>query len=62
MSYYSKPDSHGKNKIKVELGLHIYATKTNVEKSVVNDTSKLAKNVDLTSLKSVVDTLDIAKI
>ena len=62
MSYYSKPDSHGKTKTKVELGLHIYATKTNVEKSVVNYTSKLAKNVDLTSLKSVVDTLDIAKI
>ena len=29
MSYYSKPDSHIRDKLKVELDLSIYATKKN---------------------------------
>ena len=32
MSYYPKPDSHGRNKIKVELDFPNYATKSDVKK------------------------------
>ena len=32
MSYYSEPDIYGRNKIKVELDLSNYATKSDFEK------------------------------
>ena len=39
-----------------------YATKTDLKISIGVDTSKFAKNVDLGSLKSNVDKLDIDKL
>ena len=54
--YFPEPKSLGR-RVKVELDLSNYATKT----ETVVDTSKFAKNVDLANLKSNVDKLDIDK-
>ena len=48
--------------MKVELDLSIYETKSDLENAIGVDTSKLAKKVDLASLKSDVDKLDIDKL
>ena len=48
--------------MKVELDLSNYATKVDLENATGVDTSKFAKNVDLASLKSEVDKLDIDKL
>ena len=57
MGYF--PDSYirGKNKIKVELDLSSYTTKSDLEGATEVDTSKFAKEVDLT--KSNIDDLGI---
>ena len=52
MSCYPKPDSYGRNKIKVGLDLCNYAKRNRIP-------SDFAKMVDLASLKSDVDELDI---
>ena len=57
MSYYPKTDSHIGNKIKVDLSS--YTTKSDAENAAGVDTSKLAKKVDLASLKSGIHKLDI---
>ena len=59
MIYYQEPYGHRKNKIKVELDLSNYATKSNLKGERGTDTSKHPKKVDLASLKSDVDNLDI---
>ena len=41
MNYYSKPHSHSRNKIKVELDLSIYITKSGVKNVKGIDTLKL---------------------
>lgn len=52
MHYYWEPNSHGKNKIKVELNSPNYATKSDLEKAADTHTSSIAKKADLFSLKS----------
>ena len=47
---------------KVELDLFNYATKADLKNAINVDTSKLAKKVDLTSLKSNLDQLNIDKL
>ena len=47
MSYYPEPDSYGRNKIKVELDLYNYATKSNIKNVTGVDTPKFAKKIDL---------------
>ena len=47
--------------MKVELDLPNYATKSDLKNSVGVNTSIFAKKVDLASLKSNVDKLDIEK-
>ena len=47
---------------KVELDLFNYATKADLKNATNVDTSKLAKKVDLTSLKSNLDQLNIDKL
>ena len=59
--YFPEPKSSG-GKVKVELDLSNYATKVDLENATGVDTSKFAKNVDLASLKSEVDKLDIDKL
>ena len=48
----------------MKVGLHLsnYATKTDFKNAADLDTSKFAKNVDLASLTSDVDQLDIGKL
>ena len=48
--------------MKVELDLPNYATKTDLKNATVIDTSSFAEKVDLASLKSNVDKLDIYKL
>ena len=60
--YYPKPNSLGAN-VKVELDLSNYAAKTDLQKNATGvDTSFFAKKVDLASLKSSEDKLDIDKL
>ena len=58
--YFPEPKSLGK--LKVELDLPNYATKTDLKNATVIDTSSFAEKVDLASLKSNVDKLDIDKL
>ena len=48
--------------VKVELDLYKYTTKADLKKVTGVDTSKFAKKVDLASLKSEIDKLDIGKL
>ena len=59
--YFPKPNSLEKN-VKVEMDLSNYAAKTDIKNSIRIDTSSFAKKVDLASLKSDVDKLDINKL
>ena len=62
MNYYHKPDSYGKNKIKVALYLSYFATKFDVKKATGVDTSEVAKKADLASQRSDIDNLDVDKL
>ena len=59
--YFPEPKSL-RGRVKVELDLSNYATKTNLKNATGVDTSKFAKKVDLANLKSNVDKLDIDKL
>ena len=59
--YFPEPKSLG-GRVKVELDLSNYATKTNLRNATGADTSKFAKKINLASLKSNVDNLDIGKL
>ena len=60
MGYYSEPDNHIRNKIKVELDLSNYVTKKELEQATSIDTTALAAKKDFIALKSKVDKLDNA--
>ena len=62
MSYFAEPNSHIRNKIKVELDLSFYATKKELEHSTGIGASDLAAKKDFIALKSEVDKLDINKL
>ena len=59
--YFPEPKSFG-GKVKVKLDLSNYATKAYLKNATGGDTSKFVKKVDLASLKSNVDKLDIDKL
>ena len=59
MSEYSPEPKSLEGKVKIELDLSNYATKADLKNVTGVITSKLAKKVDLVSLKSNVDKLDI---
>ena len=59
--YFPKPLSLGSN-VKVELDLSNYVTKSDLKNATGVDTSKFTEKVDLASLKSEVDKLDIDKL
>ena len=61
MGHYSELVAQGRNKIKVELDLSNYVTKSEVKKATGVDTSDFAQKTDLACPKSEVDKLDIAK-
>ena len=59
ISYYPEPDGYARNKIKVQLDLPNYTTKSNLKLATGTNTSKFPKKVDLANLKSNVHRLDI---
>ena len=59
--FFPEPKSLG-GKVKVELDLSNYATKTDLKNATGIDTSSFAKKVDLASLKSNVGKLDVDKL
>ena len=58
--YFPEPKSLGAN-VKAELDLSNYATKTYFKNATGVDKTRFAKKVDLASLKSDIDELDIDK-
>ena len=56
------PDPKSLREVKVELDLFNYAIKTDLKNATGIDTSSFVKKVDLASLKSNVDYLDIDKL
>ena len=64
MSYYAKPDSHIRDKVKVILDFSNYATNKELELDHAScvDTSDLAAKKDFIVLKSEVDKLNINKL
>ena len=59
MSYFSEPYTCNKNKIKVELDLSNYVTKSDLKNTTGVDTSNFAKKMsDLASLKATIDKLE----
>ena len=56
--YFPEPKSSGE-RVKVELDLSNYATKSDLKNATGFDKSKFAREVDLANLKSDVDKLDI---
>ena len=58
---FPEPKSLG-GRVKVELDLSNYATKTNLKNATGVDTLSFAKKTDLANLKSDVDKLDIDKL
>ena len=62
MSEYFPEQKFSVKRVKVELDLSNYAAKTSLKNVAGADASKFAKMVDLASLKSNVDKLDIDKL
>ena len=59
--YFPEPESSG-GRVKFELDLSNYVTKTDLKEATGVDTSKFARKIDLAHLKSNVDKLDIDKL
>ena len=57
-----EPDSHSRNKRKIELDFSNYATKSDLKGATGIDTPEFAKEIELAGLKSNVDKLDIGKL
>ena len=53
LSYYTEPDSHDRNKVKVELDLPNYATTSDIEIVRCVDASKFAKKELVLNLKQM---------
>ena len=62
MSEYFPAPKYLGGKVKFELGLSNFATKTDLKNATGIDTSSFAKKVNLANLKSNVDKLDIDKL
>ena len=62
MSYYPKPGSHNRHKVKVVLDFLNYFTKKELEHATDIDTSDLAIKKDFIALKAEFDKLDVNKL
>ena len=60
--YFPPPDKSSGSNIKVELDLSSYATKTDLKKMIYVDVSSFASKVNLDSLKTEVDKIDVEKL
>ena len=61
MSEYFQRRTSLQGKVKVELDLFSYATKADLKNAKGVDTSDFVKKIDLVSLKTEIDKLDIDK-
>ena len=61
-NYFPEPYNRSTYKIKVELDLFNYSTKSDFKKATRVGTSDIGKRVDLACLKSDVDELNIGKL
>ena len=61
MSYYTEPDSHIRDEVKVALNLSNYAIKKELDHATGFDISNLATKKDFLAIKAEFDKLDIAK-
>ena len=62
MSYFPEPYTHSKKKIKVELDLYNYVTKSDFKNATGGDILKFSKNADLACLKREIDELDFSNL
>ena len=62
MSEYFLESKYSRGKVKVELDLSNYATKTDLKNTTSIDTSEFAKKVGLANLKSEVNKIDTDKL
>ena len=62
MSYYSEPDSHIREKVKVVLDLSNYTIKNELQHVTDFDTSELAAKKDFIAVKAKVHKLEINKL
>ena len=62
MSYFPEPSTCSENKVKVEIELSNYVTKSDFKNAAGVGTSKFAKKVDLANLNSGTDKLYIGKL
>ena len=53
LSYFPKPYTHSKHKMKFALDFYNYAPKSDWKSTTGFDTTKIAKKVDLACLKSI---------
>ena len=58
MIYFPEPCTRGKNKIKDELDLFKYRTKSDLKNAPGVNTSDFSKKADIASLKSYIDKLE----
>ena len=61
IGFYPEPDSYSRSKIKVELDLFNYTTKSDLKSTAGSDASEFAKTIDLVGLKYKVDKVDAKK-
>ena len=62
ISYFPKSHPDSRTKIKVELDFSNYATKSNLKGAAGIDTSKFAKEVNLSNWKSDINKFDTEKL
>ena len=62
MSYYPKPDSHIRDKVKAVLEMSHYATEKELELPTGIDSSVLAAKKDFIAMKGEVDKIDTNKL
>ena len=62
MTEYSQNQKSIEGRVKIELDLSIYATKTDLKNAAGVYTSKTDEKIDLVNLKSDVDKLDVDKL
>ena len=59
LTFFGEPSTRSKSKINIELVLSNYAANVGLKNGIDVDTSKFAKSVEIASLKTDIDKLDI---
>ena len=61
IDFYPEPDSYSRSKIKVELDLFNYTTKSDLKSTAGSDASEFVKTIDSVGSKYEVDKVDVKK-